>query len=263
MATARKTSLAIILVAGAIVSHALFLRANKRTVKPLPAVIPAAVIRASDLGLHTMTASFLWLAVIQRLVPIGFDRLDAYIGQINDIDPKFSYPYAFGVLLLSGQNNLDAGTRIGMRGIAEADTDWRIPYYLAMNYHTATKDRAHAAFYFALAARTRGAPENVRMVAATYGSRKTYRAETEEIWSALLETSRDEVVRGQARDILTRLKILDLLEQAASAYKKQHGLFPKQAEDLISGRILTTLPIDPFGSHFVFDKDGNAATIRP
>ncbi|MDP3772023.1 MAG: hypothetical protein Q8Q94_01450 [bacterium] len=262
MATAQKTSLALILLTGVIATHMLFVRTTRDTVRPLPAVIPAAVVRASDLGLHTMTASFLWLAVIQRLVPIGFDHLDAYIGQINDLDPKFSYPYAFGVLLLGGQENLNAAARIGMRGIAEADTDWRIPYYLAMNYHT-TEDRSHAVYYFSLAARTPGAPENVRTVAANYGSRKTHRAQTEEIWSTLLDTSRDEVVRKQAEDILTHLKILDLLDQAASVYKKKFGSFPAKAEDLISGNILIRLPADPFNFHFVFDKDGNAAAVRP
>ncbi len=263
MATAQKTSLALVLLAGVIITHALFVRATRDTVRPLPAVIPAAALRASDLGLHTMTASFLWLAVIQRLAPVGFDHLDAYIGQINNLDPKFSYPYAFGVLLLGGQGNLDAAVRIGMRGIADADADWRIPFYLAMNYHTATKDRTHAAYYFSLAARTPGAPENVRTIAANYGSRKTYRAQTEEIWSTLLDTSRDEVVREQAENILTHLKILDLLDQAAVVYKKKFGSFPAQAEDLTSHNILIRLPADPLGFRFIFDKDGNATAVRP
>ncbi len=47
---------------------------------------------------------------------------------------------------------------IGEQGIANGDTDWRIPYYMATNEFLYDKDDRAAAKYYDLAAQTPGIP---------------------------------------------------------------------------------------------------------
>lgn len=222
-------------------------------------LIPAPVLRATNLGLHSATAAFLWVGTIQRFVTLAADRLGglaAHIRIVNDLDPKFSYPYAFAALMLPGTGHHDEAISIAKAGLERADPDWQIPYYLAVDYHIYLKDRTNTAIYMNLAARTPGAPPNVKYVAATYGNRQDLRQQTRAIWVSITENSRDEIVQQQAEAQIKHIDTLDFLEQAAGLFKKRTGRYPKTLDELVSGHILKNIPPDPLGLPFDTKGDG-------
>lgn len=173
--------------------------------------LPSSVLRSLDLGLHSTLASFLWLKVIQDVGTwLGeFDRVDRDIRLINDVDPKFSYPYAFAVILLPELGHIDAAIEIGKRGIENVPNDWQIPYYLAADYHIYKKDRKNAAYYFDVAARAPDAPERIAHVAKTYGTGNDTLQEMILIWEGIYETSRDEITKERARQYLLYFETLE------------------------------------------------------
>lgn len=230
-----------------------------------PYVPNSKIVKVLDLGLNNAAADISWLFAIQyfggRLTPT-YDSLDDYLFLSADLDPKFSYPYAFGVLLLPSVGQTDRSFELGEQGIRNSTPDWRIPYYMATTYHMTKNDTENAAKYFDLAAHTVGAPDNIQKVAASYGTRPDLRSQTELIWQGIYDGSTDMVVKERAKDYLTHLALLDFLEEAAKEYKKINNKFPDDTDQLLSSHILRAIPADPFGYQYKFNAETGRAEIK-
>jgi hypothetical protein len=209
--------------------------------------LPAPVIKVVDLGLHEAASSLLWIKMTQDVYTwlSQYQNVARDIHLINDIDPKWSYPYAFAAIMLPGFGQTEEAVSIGSKGVTEAEPDWRIPYYLATTYH-AKKDRLNAAKYFDQAARTAGAPENITRVAANYGSNQDAAEEMKQIWKAIEENSKDEQLRERAELYIAYIEYRTLIDSAKTEYKKRFGYDAKSPKDLIQSGILKELPENPF-----------------
>jgi hypothetical protein len=243
-----------------IVSSQYFLDQNKKKLPIVePLVFSSSVVKAADLGLDNAAADIAWLSAIQYFggrVTKEYPRLDDYLFLSAELDPKFSYPYAFGALILPSVEQSDRGIELAKKGINESSPDWKIPYYLATIYHSRS-DKTNAAYYFDVAAHTKGAPEGVIKVAASYGSRQDLRQQTETIWQGIYESSNDEVVKERAKNYIIHFELLTFLETAAKEYKDKFGKFPETSDDLVPF-ILKSVPADPFGFEYKFDETGRA-----
>ncbi len=224
------------------------------------------MLQIADLGLHTATASLLWLGVIQNIGTQGsFLGLANNIQTINALDPKWSYPYAFGVLMIPmmDQDELQNALAIGKAGVAQRLADWHIPFYLAMTYHLSLKDEQDAQLYMTTTATTPGVPDGVRISALNYGARTDLREKTKAIWTAIYDNSKDDVVRQQAKNAVEHIDIMDVLDQAIALYKKHYGVYPKTLDSLVTAGILTETPADPLGITFGIDMDGKLTYSLP
>lgn len=226
-----------------------------------PTVIPAKAIKIADLGLHSATSALMWLYAIQEL-GISSRNLPDMISNVNDIDPRFSYPYAFAAIALPPLKFPAEAIEIAKRGIKESDPDWRIPYYLATTYHIFFEDRKNAAHYFDVAANTPGAPENVKIINARYGTATNIREQTKQIWITIYETSDDEITRERAKNYIIHLEIIEALEKAVGIYKQKFGYYPKVIKDLVDHRILKSIPESPLGVRFRIGPDGGITFVQ-
>lgn len=226
-----------------------------------PNVLTSDVIKAADLGLHNAVSDLMWLSAIQYLgggESRNYEKLDDYLALATDLDSKFSYPYAFGVLVMPTFGQTDQAIKLAQKGLTDAEPDWRIPYYMATTYHIELSDTQNAAKYFDIAANTKGAPDNIKRIAATYGTRPDLREQTKQIWISIAENSKDEVVIERAKAYITHYEILDFLEQAVKIYKERFGQYPADINDLVGGQILRAIPPDPFGFEYKIDESGRA-----
>lgn len=219
------------------------------------AIIPAPIIKLGNLGLDSASAALLWVYSIQSFTTHP-QEMPKLIRTVTELDPRFSYPYAFATLTLPDLGFIEEGLEIGLRGLREADPDWRIPYYLATTYHIHLKDRKNAALNFDIAARTPGAPEQVSRIASRYGSSANAREQTKEVWASIYETTNDETVRERAKNYLLQVEILELLERSVEIYKNKFGVKPKKIEDLVRPGILKAIPPNPFGLKYSVTEDG-------
>ena len=221
--------------------------AEKINRRPIPPVIlPAQAIKLSDLGLHSAASTLMWIYTIQQIATHP-QKLPEMIKSVNNIDPGFSYPYAFSTLVLPSVGFLEQAIEIGKTGIDKADPDWRIPYYLATTYHIFLKDRKSAAFYFDIAANTAGAPENIKSISARYGASTDNRDQTKQIWISIYETSDDEIVLERARNYIIHFEIMEALEKALNLHRQKYGYYPKDLNDLVTKKILKEIPKSPLG----------------
>lgn len=228
-------------------------------------------VRSFDLGLHSAAASFLWIDTIVELpfFQRGYRNFLSSLELINNLDPRFSFPYAFTTLVLQGASIKRAPTKfqdtiaIAKRGIREADPDWQIPFYLAVMYLVDLEDRVNAVKYFDIAAQTTGAPENIKSVSINFGTPRHLREEIKDIWKAIYESATDDLTRERAKNYITRIEILDFLDKAVSLYNSRTGALPAKLDDLVTERIINAIPPDPFGFPFYIQEDGSVGVNKP
>lgn len=251
-----RTLLPILLLVGIVSIQYYFDLAKKERPLIPPVIIPAQTLKLADLGLHSAASAMIWIYTIQQVAT--YPRLiPSLIGIVTELDPKFSYPYAFAAIVLPSLGFPEQAVGIAKMGIEKADSDWRIPYYLATTYHIFFQDRENAAFYFDLAANTPRAPEKIRAIAARYGTSENMLQETKQIWISIYETSDDELLIERARNYIIHIEMIEALEKAIILYKQRYGYNPKEIEDLVTGKILKAIPESPLGVEFGIKPNGD------
>ncbi|MDP3792122.1 MAG: hypothetical protein Q8Q89_00090 [bacterium] len=249
-----QTTISILLLAGVVCSQYYFdLEKRSRPSIP-PTTIPAQAIKISNLGLHSVSSAIIWLYAIQQLLDHP-NKVPELIKITNELDPKFSYPYAFAALVLPAFNFTDQAIEIAKKGVADARSDWRIPYYLATTYHIFLQDRKNAALYFSIAADTPDVPENIKFLAASYGTSQ-YLEQTKQIWLSIFETSDDEFVIEKAKNHIIHIEVLEFLEKAVSLYRQKYGIYPSNMSELINKKVIKETPHSPLGVSFEIGKGG-------
>lgn len=221
----------------------------------------AAVVRFFDLGLHSAVASLFWLDVRTELPFLrqGPEHFLSGLKLINDLDPRWSTPYAFAVLVLpnipSYKERVSAALTIGERGVAAADPNWQIPFYMGTTYHLELNDRKNAAKYFDLAAATPGIPDIIRRFAINYGIHPDSLQATKDAWKIIYETAAEPTVRDRAAAHIAHLEILEYLNAAVQNFYRQNGRYPADLEEVVRAGLLLNIPEDPFGFKFkIYEK---------
>ncbi len=230
----------------------------------LPSSFSPTFIHMFDMGFDSTAGSFLWVSTMPEILDF-FNGKTEYLQDerfVNAVDPKLSYPYAFSVLTLPAiavyPGALNDATVIGQAGIANADPDWRIPYYMAIDYFLDLKDGEDALKYFDIAARTPGIPDFARRFALNFGIGSNERAKVEELWATIRDSTNDPTEKERAQAQIDRLDILDYLQAAAGAYKQKFGAYPTSTDALVQKGIIPSVPPDPFGFTFIINKDGTS-----
>jgi hypothetical protein len=248
-----------LIFAGIIASQIFFDSGKEKIAYIEPLVLKSNVVKAADLGLNNAAADYEWLSLIQYFgggESPSYAKLPDYLLTSTELDPKFSYPYAFSALILPVFGFVDQGISLAQKGVDLNLPDWQIPYYLATTYFINKNDNANAAKYFDIAAHTSGAPENIQKVAANFGSRSDTRQKTEAIWLGIYNNTKDEVVKERAQNYIEHFELMDFLEQAGKEYYKISNKYPATPDDLVGAKILKAVPPDPFGLKFTFSSDG-------
>ncbi len=227
----------------------------------------ASMVRMIDMGFHPAVASFLWATTMPEILDLwirGKTEFFPDLAYVNAVDPKLSYPYAFSVLTLTAvptSSYPDAfaqSVRIGIEGMANADPDWRIPYYMATNEFLYAHDEQQAAWYYNLAAETPGIPQYAARFALNFGIETNQRQKTEDLWRTIRDSSNDPGTKARAQAFIDHLKIFDYLDAAAAEYRRAFGAYPTSTAALVAKGIIPGVPQDPFGFSFAFRSDGHA-----
>ena len=225
------------------------------------------MIRLADLGFNPAVASFSWITTMPEILDLFGGKTEYFndLAFTNGIDPKMSYPYAFSVLTLPAiptstlPDALTDSAAIGRQGLANADPDWRIPYYMAMNDYLWSHDEKDALIYFNIAAQTPGVPQFAERFSLNFGVGTNERQKTEELWATIASSTNDQFEQQRANSYIEHLTDLDYLDAASKAYKEKFGVYPASTDALVTKGIIPSVPQDPFGFTFSIAKDGTTA----
>jgi hypothetical protein len=233
----------------------------------LPATFSPEMVRMTDMGFHSTVASFLWAGTMPEILDLFINGHTEYITDLNyltSVDPQLSYPYAFSVLTLpavptsSYPAAISESFVIGREGLANADPDWRIPYYMAINYYLDEDDLKDATWYFNIAANTLGVPGYAESFALNFGVGDNVRDKVRGLWETVYESTNDPDTKARAAAYVERLNDFDYLEAAAKIYKEKYGVYPTSTQALVTTGIIPAIPVDPFGYTFVIRANGSA-----
>jgi hypothetical protein len=264
---ASRTILLILLFAAVIASQLGYDRVKPILPTGSPSYVSPQMIRLVDLGFHSAVASGFWVSTMPELLALFRGDL-GYLKDracVNQIDPKLTYPYAFSVLTLPivapFPRRIEESIAIGKEGLAKGDPDWRIPYYMAINYYLALKDLKNATWYFNVAANTPGVPQYAARFALNFGINQRDRDRVRNLWKTVYESSNDPATKERAAGYVERLNIFDYLEAAAKVYRQKYGAYPSAPNDLVVKKIIPEVPQDPFGFVFIINQKTGIAGI--
>jgi hypothetical protein len=230
----------------------------------LPQNLSPGMIRAIDLGFNAAAGSFFWIPTMPEVLDLLHSRAEYFtdLAFVNAVDPKLSYPYAFSVLTLPivperlFPDAVSRSFEIGTRGIANADPDWRIAYYMAINYYLILKDLPNAARYFDIAAKTPGAPDYAVRFSLNFGIAQRDRDRVRNLWVTVYQSTNDPDTKARAAAYVERMNEFDYLDAALRAYQQRFGARAATLQDLVTKGVISAIPQDPFGFTFMINVDG-------
>lgn len=249
----------ILLLAGIITVQSFFDHAKARAPYVEPMILRPDLVKAVDLGLNNAAADLMWLGAIQYFgggESANNTRLPDYLNFTADVDPQFSYPYAFGALILPSIGYTDEGLALAQKGIGNGVEDWRIPYYAATTYYINKKDNLNAAKYFDITAHTSGVPDGIKTVSLRFGNQPDKIEQTIQIWTGIYETTNDDVVKARAEKYILHLRLLQVLNTAKDQYFNTYKKNPTKISDLVDAKIIRMIPEDPLGLTFDINEEG-------
>ncbi len=226
-----------------------------------PSPLPENVLKKLSLGLNNFVSDLLWIQTIQYYGggdPSGkYRKLSKMFELVTSIDPKFSYPYVMGLLVLPGEGFAKEAQELGRKGMANPalKDNWEIPYYLGMVEHFNLKNTAEAAKLFELASKSPEAPAMTKLMAGIYYAKSNQRETAYNLYYVVHETTKNEYVKERARKYLDHMELIFGLEKAAGLYKQTYGSFPSDLSELVTKKIITNLPADPLGRDLRIDPE--------
>lgn len=201
-------------------------------------ILPASVVKYGAFGFQNVLADYYWVTAIQDLNK--WDRRDEYYPEyfriMNALDPKFMYPYFFGILTVPSRQNpesLSWISEISALGMEVFPENWEIPFYTGMQYHTIGRSNEDAVRYLEIAAKKPSRPEVVETTYALFLFRSaTDRERSRALFTAIIKTTDNAETKKIAEDRIALLDFIEMVDNASISYKGRHGYYPDSLETL-------------------------------
>jgi tetratricopeptide (TPR) repeat protein len=236
-----------------------------------PLVPATPILRLLSFGNPSMVADILWLQTIQYFGSgnpyQNYPSLGKLLDTITTLDPKFEYPYQFGMIVLPYMDQTDSAIMLGERAQKEIPNNGLLTYYLATDYHLGLKDYRKASEYYQKASTQPGAPSAAARLAgvtlAELSDTLSDRLVALEFWKTVYEQATDPDEKERAEAWFRHMEIVYVLEKAALEYKSQSGSFPSSQDQLVKAKLIPRsfkspinrmLELDPETGRVSFNK---------
>lgn len=231
-----------------------------------PTVPSADAITKMTLGFNTVVADGLWLSSIQYYGggdPQGkYRQLAVLMDDILAIDPKFSYPYSFAGLVLPQEGFSDEAIRILTNGQKILPDSWSIPYDIGTIYFINKRNALKAAEYYQLASTKPGAPAKTKYYSAVQFDTANDYQTAYNIFKDVAENSDNEYFKGKAQLFMAHYQLLNDLENIVQAFKQKEHRFPTTLDELVTKKIVESIPDDPLGRKILYDNTTGRVTTE-
>ncbi|MFA6082562.1 MAG: hypothetical protein WC773_04095 [Patescibacteria group bacterium] len=229
-----------------------------------PIVPNKDMLKISALGNNNFMADLLWLNTIQYYGggdPYGkYQALPKLMSSILSLDNKFSYPYQFSGIVLSGEGFSDQALQILKDGEVALPNNWEIPYYEGTIYYINKKDYAQSAAAYKRASEKPGAPSKTKFLSAVEFDRSNDYQTALAIFEGLAESSDTQYFKDRAKLFVDHYTILQGLTNMIKDYKNKFGHYPKDLNELVQKHYLTEIPKDPLNRDILYDSNTGAVT---
>lgn len=222
-------------------------------------------VRLVTLGYNTLVSDLLWFDTLnyfgkQLTTNKDYQWLDHMCKLVTSLDSKALHVYEFCSTFLSWfAHQSKLSTKLLTDGINANPNYWRLYYLRGFNYWYFEEDFDLAREDFVSASKFPDSPDFLANLAARllvktkspdsamqFLDEMEKRTNNESIKTAL-SAKRKEAVIAQH---------IDFLREALRRYKNKNSRSPQTLDELISAKIITSIPNEPFGGDYRLDENG-------
>jgi tetratricopeptide (TPR) repeat protein len=222
-------------------------------------------LKVAVLGYRQLAADLIWLKVIQHFgdpttTQEGYRWTYHAVDVLTDLDPKFSYAYqAAGTMLGVWAGRHEESIAILTKGMRHNPDVWQLPFYVGYVYYYELHNVKEAAKHFRLASELPGSPAYLPKLAARMSVEAGDPEAALEFLQRLYEQLSDERLRSnllqRMREVAAERDIR-FLEEGVRRYHAKYHKRPKQLMELVTGRIISEVPVEPLGGVYELHSDG-------
>lgn len=210
-------------------------------------VLPSSFVSNFSFGFRNILADFYWITIIQDL-PEWNGKAPFLIEEYTNLvtlDPKFEYPYLFGILTVSNKQRKGSTELIeplAKLGIRNLPYNWEIPYYLGVQFNL-IKNYEKALAYITIAASRPIVPDLIHSVYTSF-SKKTLQGDdaTRAFIQSIYDTTESKTTKKIIEEGMVVSTITKQITDTVLVYKKIYGKYPTSLQDLVDQKLLTVSP---------------------
>jgi hypothetical protein len=235
------------------------------------------VLKKLSLGYSGLLADIYWTRAVQYFGELHHEKamrfrlLYPLLEITTELDPHLMVAYEFGSIFLSqsppeGAGEPERAIALVQRGIRENPGDWHL--YAAMGYIEAIelRDYKAASRSFLEGSKLPGSRPWMKVMAAAMAEHGGEAETARFLWTKLLESSDDKMIRENAVRHLRALQVdedVQRLEDLVAEYQRRTGNRPESFAPFIAMRWLPGQPIDPLGHPYRVVPDGHVYVQNP
>lgn len=271
--------LAIILVIVLAALHVIVLGKTSIVARSFPKgegtafIVPAPILKITALDFDGLVSDILFLKVLvfmgstderneqPRIKDWEWKWMDNVLEASTGLDPYFFDPYYFANAHLAwGGNMIREANRILEKGSRFRDWDWRLPFYLGFNEFYFLQEDEEASVNLMEASRRPGASPLFASLASKLAFKERRTENAISFLEQMIGKTDDDAVKKEFETRLEALRSIDQLEKAVGRYRAKFGRMPRSLDEMITKKVLDSLPHDPLGGKFYVDSRGAVRT---
>jgi hypothetical protein len=170
-------------------------------------------LRVAALEYREVAADILWLQAIQFVggkdpSGLGYEWFYGVLDRVTDLDPRFTYVYQFGGIVLSVlSDHVELSNAILEKGLQNSPDSWQIPFHLGFNYIYHLHDPLKAARYMEKASNIEGHPSYLPLLTARLYSAGEDPKTALAFLEGMYRTTRDEKVKEALVKRMEKLRL--------------------------------------------------------
>lgn len=252
-------------------------RGPQATLEEVLYVPSSTTLRRMSLGYRGLLADIYWTRAVQyfggkhMVEATNYDLLYPLLDITTDLDPHLVVSYTYGSFFLSqavpaGAGQPDRAVALLEKGIRANPDEWRLYFNLGFVHYMDRKDLKSASEAFARGSERPGAHPFLRVMAAYMAQEANENKIAAALWTQLYETSNDKMIRENAAQHLTALRVdqeVEALEKRIATYRERNGRLPVHWRELVQAGLLRSVPADPTGAPYRLTADGSVQVSDP
>ncbi|MBM3285664.1 MAG: hypothetical protein FJY81_07300, partial [Candidatus Aminicenantes bacterium] len=215
-------------------------------------------LKYATFGFSSLAADLIYLWAIQYYstytIVDRYAHLEHIFSVIAELDPRYQDPYEVGALIaIYEARDLELALKILDMGLAKNPDQWIFPFQ-AGHYAQMARDFELARKYYEKTMEIPAAPDIAKRLYAAASFRTMDLKTSWETWQEVYETATDPRVKDIAIRHLYRVKSaidINLLTEAIAGFRERYGRNPRELEELVRPRLLTSIPRDMDGEDYV------------
>lgn len=180
---------------------------------------------------------------------------------ITDLDPYYWDAYLYAQVFLTwDETHFESANSILKKALRYIPDNYRIPYYIGLNYYNFGNDSEKGAQYLMAASKIEGCPQYIAQLATRLSAYASDYERAIIFLNEMIKQTRSPEMSEQYKLRLTLMESMHYIDQGIETYKAKYGRLPSGLHELVTSGSVQSIPIDPYGGEFYLTNDGRIDT---